>query len=253
MSKYHRIRWTESDSQELAKAVRNFNAKVSRLNKKNPQMKSVLPEKITIGQLKEIINTRQDLKREINTLKRFSKRGAEEIVDVPGTDYNLKITKWQRTEINRRVGIINRRRKKRLDEIQETEVESRGEKLGYTRGQIGMGKAEEVSLSPMNAFTRRMVQSDLKFKWLSVLTQSQSDYFDKRDFQLRDNFINTLKENYNVNDIKDVIKAIEEMDIKDFLNEFNKDPEAFEWAYPDDPERYQGYVNALKSTWTPER
>ena len=105
----------------------------------------------------------------------------------------------------------------------------------------------------MNAFTRRMVQSDLKFKWLSVLTQSQSDYFDKRDFQLRENFINTLKENYNVNDIKDVINAIEKMDIKDFLNEFNKDPEAFEWAYPDDPERYEGYVNALKSTWTPER
>ena len=253
MSKYHRIRWTESDSQELAKAVRNFNAKVTRLNKKNPQMKSVLPEKITVAQLKEIINTRQDLKREINTLKRFSKRGAEEIVDVPGTDYNLKITKWQRSEINRRVGIINRRRKKRLDEIQATEVESRGEKLGYTRGQIGMGKAEEVSLSPMKAFTRRMVQSDIKFKWLSVLTQSQSDYFDKRDFQLRENFINTLKENYNVNDIKDVINAIEKMDIKDFLNEFNKDPEAFEWAYPDDPERYEGYVNALKSTWTPER
>ena len=69
-------------------------------------------------QLKDLINTRQDLNREINALRRFSKRGNEEIVIIPNTDYNVKTTKWQRTEMNRRVGYINRRRQKRLEEMQ---------------------------------------------------------------------------------------------------------------------------------------
>ena len=107
MSKQNRINWRDSDKQELKRAVKNFNAKIKRLEKKNPSNKNVLPEKVSVAQMQELINTRQDLNREINALKRFTKRGAEEIVDVPGTDYNLKITKWQRTEMNRRAAIIN--------------------------------------------------------------------------------------------------------------------------------------------------
>ena len=37
MSKYHKIRWNESDDQELKRVVRNFNAKLKRLEKKDPQ------------------------------------------------------------------------------------------------------------------------------------------------------------------------------------------------------------------------
>ena len=254
MSKYHKIRWSSSDEKELAKVVRNFNAKVNRLAKKNPQLKNVLPTKTSVGQMKELISTRQDLKREINALKRFSKRGAETIVIVDGTDYNLKTTKWQRTEMNRRVGIINRKRKRRLEELQSLEMTSRGEKLGYTKGQYGMGKAKEISLQPMNAFTRRMTQTDLKWKWKAILTESQSDYFDKKDYQVRENYIKGLEENYNPNDVKDIIKEIREMDIKDFLQRFEEEGGTMEFASgPPSEEGYGGYVRALKSTWKPRR
>lgn len=264
MSKQHKIRWTSTDNKEIARVVRNFNAKINRITKKNPQMKNVLPkfwdsetesftDKLTVRQVKELINTRQDLKRELNSLKRFSKKGAEQVVVISNNENNIQLTKWQKTEMNRRVANINRRRANRLELISETEVESRGQKLGYTRGQLGMGKIQELSLSPMNAFTRSMRHDDIKWKWRSILAQSQSDYFTRSDFRLRENFINTLLENYNMDDIKDVVEAIENMDIGDFLKEYYKDPEAFEWAYPDDPERYHGYVNALKTIWNPSR
>lgn len=253
MARYHRINWRESDTQELKRVVRNYNAKLTRLAKKNPQIENVLPEKVSVGQLKELINTRQDLKRELNALKRFSKRGAEEIVIVPDTDYNLKITKWQKTEMNRRIGIINRRRAKRLDEISNMEMTSRGESLGYKRSDLGMGKATEVSLKPMNAFTRRMSQSDLKWKWKGIMKESQSDYFTQKDYRLRDNYIKALQENYNVNDIQDIIDEINSMDIKEFLNKFEQEGGTLEFAYPPNKEQYEGYVNALKSTWKPER
>lgn len=253
MSRYHRINWRESDTQELKRVVRNYNAKITRLAKKNPQIKNVLPEKVSVGQLKELINTRQDLKRELNALKRFSKRGAEEIVVLPDTDYNLKITKWQKTEMNRRIGVINKRRKKRLEDISNIEMTSRGEKLGYKRGDIGMGKANEVSLRPMNAFTRSMNQSDLKWKWKNIMKESQSDYFTQKDYRLRENFIKALSENYNVNDINDVIESINSMDIKEFLNKFEEEGGNLEFAYPPNKEQYEAYVNALKTTWRPQR
>ena len=253
MSRYHKINWRESDTQELKRVVKNYNAKLKRLAKKNPQIENVLPEKVTVAQLKELINTRQDLKREINALKRFSKRGAEEIVTVPGTDYNLKITKWQKTEMNRRIGIINRRRTTRLEELSSLEMKSRGEKLGYTKDQFGMGKATEVSLKPMNAFTRRMSQSDLKWKWKNILKESQSDYFTKKDFRLRENYIKALRENYNYDDIIDVVDEIKSMDIKEFLNTFEEEGGTLEFAYPPNNEQYEGYLNALKATWKPER
>lgn len=253
MSRYHRINWRESDTKELKRVVRNYNAKITRLAKKNPQIENVLPQKVSVAQLKELINTRQDLKRELNALKRFSKRGAEEIVIVPDTDYNLKITKWQKTEMNRRIGIINRRRKKRLEELANLEMSSRGEKLGYTRSQLGMGKATEVSLNPMNAFTRRMSQSDLKWKWKNIMKESQSDYFTQKDFRLRDNYIKALEQNYNSNDIKDVINNISSMDIQEFLNKFEEEGGNMEFAYPPNQEQYEAYVNGLRATWNPSR
>ena len=86
MSKYHKIRWQDNDLKELQRVVRNYNAKVTRLKKKEPELyKNTLPQfydertdsftdKISVRQLKEIINTRQDLKRELNMLRRFSKK-----------------------------------------------------------------------------------------------------------------------------------------------------------------------------------
>ena len=248
MSKYHKIRWSKQDQEEISRVVRNFNSKISRLAKQNPEIASILPEKVSSRELKELINTRQDLKRELNALKRFSKRGSEEIVDVPNSEYGLKITHWQRTEMNRRIGVINRKRKMRLNELQNIEMTSRGESLGYTRGQLGMGKAEEVALQPMTAFYRTMGNMDLKKRWKSILTQSQSDYFTKRDYQVRDNYVTGLKQNYNEDEIKDIIDKIENMDIKDFLNIFNQEGGTFEFLYPNS-ELESEYISSLRTTW----
>lgn len=253
MSRRHNIRWNNSDVAELNRVVKNFNAKLNRLAKKNPQTKNVLPDKISAAQLKELINTRQDLKRELNALKRFSKRGAEEIIEVPENDYNLKITKWQKTEMNRRIAIINRRRKDRLERLANIEATSRGESLGYKRSDIGMGKATEISLSPMNAFTRRMNQRDLKMKWKGIMVESQSDYFTEKDYRLRDNYIKALTENFNINDVQDIIDEIMEMDINDFLHTFEQEGGNLESAYPPNTEQYLAYLSGLKATWKPER
>lgn len=284
MSKQHKIRWRESDLKELNRVVRNFNSKLARLEKKNPENAKYLPkfskttydeygnkmveftDRLSVNQLKELITTRRDLNREINALKRFSRRGAEEIITIPDTDYNIKVTKWQKTEMTRRVAIINRKRAARLEDISNTMVTDRGKETGYTRGDIGMGKIELNEVSKMNAFTPKMTQSDLKWKFKSIMSESQTDYFTDKDERLRQNYIKGIKEHYNYNDVKDIIEHIESMDMGEFLKIYYAEDISMEIGSPVgisknlkkssqqeyQQELYKGYENALRSAWLPK-
>lgn len=264
MSKQYKIRWSKSDNQELARVVRNYNAKVKRLaenperlrnetinelNISNETIKNALPELTSVKQLKSLINTRQDLKRELNTLKRFSEKGAEELTFTPDTKYNVIVTKWQRKEMGIRTAVINRRRNTRLEKLQATRMKSRGEDLGYTLGQIGMGRIEEVSLNPFNAFTPGMQQRDVKYKWRHILKESQSDYFDKQDYAVKENFLKGLRWNFDYKDVKDLIEHIEKMPIDEFLKKFNHEGGTFEWLYLPEYDEQQNAIRGMKDTY----
>lgn len=257
MSKRYKIRWRDDDEKLVAKTVKKYNAKIDYWAKKDPENKDALPEKISVKQLKELIETRQDLNREINSLERFSRRGAEKIVAVPNNDYNLTATKWQIEEYNRRNAIINRKRKQRAIDFQQIEMKQGGEGLGYTVGQFGMGKAEENALKQTTAFTPKMNRADFKMKWKHYLKESQSTYFEKIDEKFRQTYIEQLKLAYDENDISEVIEAIEEMDYKDFYNEIQAGggvKSELEWAYPSKPgtAEYTGYVEHLHEKWIPD-
>lgn len=255
MRKQYNIRWTDSDNQELSRVVKNFNAKISRLAKANPKNKNVLPEKVSVRQMRELIKTRQDLNRELNALKRFSQRGAEKIVKVPGNDYNLKTTKWQKEEMIRRIGVINRKRKQRLKEINELEVEleHKGKKLGYSKKHLGMDTEEKNSLKPMNAFSPKMTRNDLNYKFKHIINESQSSYWNARELLHKQNYIDSLLRNYPEQDIKDIIKKIEEMDYKEFRKIYDSDPNMMEWSYFQTKEQQEQYLNKIRSVWMPNK
>jgi hypothetical protein len=249
MSKRYNIRWSESDNQELKRAVKNFNAKISRLEKKYPEMKKALPDRVSVKQMKNLIETRQDLKRELNALRRFSKKGAEEFVTLDNNDYNLKVTKWQRQEIVRRVAIINRKRKKRHDELMAQEATYGGEGLGYTVGQIGMGKSDEVALRPMNAFTPKMTRTELKKKYSAVMKESQTMYWDKRELTLMNVYIETMLTNFNPEDVREIAIAIQELGFSEFYEKYNADQMKFAYFYHEDAEKYDGALEKLRKLW----
>lgn len=251
MSKQYNIRWSEADNQELARSVRNFNAKVKRLEEKYKGSDVIIPERVSVKEMRELVNTRRDLQRELKSLQRFTERGSEKVITVPNTDNNIQLTKWQKEEMSKRAGVINRKRTLRRKEHESKELENQGKSLGYTRGDIGMGKVEFNQLRPTSSFTKKMTKADVKAKFEHFMRESQSDYWNKRDILMRENFIKALEENFNPKDIKDVIENIRNMDIKDFKDKLLSNPEDFNTAYPPDEEQYQGYLTQLKSTWTP--
>ena len=251
MSKRYNIRWTDADSKELARVVKNFNAKISRLEKKNPQQKNALPERVSVKQIKDLVTTRNDLKRELNSLSRFSQKGAEKIVTAPDNYYNLQMTNWQKKEMTRRTAVINRKRDKRREMIADVDLTSRGKKVGYKKGNLGMGKADQVALEPMNAFTHKMTRADLRMKFKNILRESQEGYWMQREQLLKENYIKSLEQNFREKDIKDVIKKIDNMDFREFYKVFQAEGGNFEASYPPDAEQYEQYVSDLKSIWTP--
>ena len=253
MAKKYNIRWSDTDTKELSRAVKNFNAKVGRLEKKYAGMEVVLPEKVTVSEMKSIIGTRNDLKREISTLQRFTQRGSEKLVTTPNTETPMKITKWQVTEMNRRKGIINRTRRDRLEKLKEIQMTSAGKPLGYSVGEFGMTKAEELSLKDINAFTPKMTKYDVQHKYRALRSHSQSNYFTKSDQRLLNNYIGALEKTYGKEAVADIVKRIEEMDFNEFYSKFRSEPGAFEFAsdIPNDAD-IEAYLEQIKSTWMPE-
>lgn len=261
MSRQYNIKWREQDEKELRRVVRNFNDKLRRLVKNNPENKNILPQfynqnseqfesRLTVNMLKDLIQTRADYNRQLNMLKRFSRRGAEEIVDAPDNTYGSRTTKWQKQEMGRMAGIVNRRRQERLDKLNLVEMANSQGALGYTVGQMfGMGLASKNQLRPTKAFTPSQSQADIKQKFRGLITESKTKYHLDRDELLKDNYIRTLKENYKAKDIQDVINKIREMDSDTFILKFEAKGDAFEFAYPPDEEQYQNYLSELIGYW----
>lgn len=263
MPRQYNIRWREQDEKELRRVVRNFNDKLRRLVKKSPETANILPQywnestqqfenRLSVQQVKELIGTRQDYNRQLNMLKRFSRRGAERIVELP-SDYGARTTAWQKREQARLVQIINRRRNIRLETLNAVEMMNATGKLGYTLGQrFGMGLAEKNKLKPTKAFTRGQSQKDIKWKWRALQTEAKDTYYNERDDMLKQNYIRTLEENFDPTDIKQVIENIKGMPAEAFYLKFEAKGDAFEWAYPPKKgtEDYKNYVAELEGYWT---
>ena len=278
MSKLYNIRWTDADNKELRRVVKNYNAKITRLEKKADKiiststdsdaikdartLKNALPDKASVKDIKKLIATRNDLKRELNSLKRFSKKGSESLVVAPGNEYNTKILKWQRTEMNRRASIINRKRVARREQIENIEMKAGGENLGYTLSQIGMGSIAKNELRPINSFTPFMTRTDMKKKFDVLKNESSDLYWHNKEISLKENYIKEIEKNFNSEDITAVRDVINDMDFEDFYSVYLSDGASFENVYPrgqkgdkakgiEPDAEYMGYVEHLHTTWIP--
>ena len=256
MSRKYNIRWSAADDAELKRVVKNFNAKLTRLAKKDPQSAAALPERVSAAQLRDMIITRDDLNRELNALRRFTdpKRKLHELVDVPGNDYNLKITKWQKQEMNRRQAIVNQKRKRELERIADIDMKSRGKSLGYKKGDIGMGKAERIALDPVRAFTPSQNRRDLNRRFRQLRKESISTYWDVRNEIMRTNYIVEIERNFPESMVGDIVERIRNMDFDEFRRIFEaEDQKKFEFNYPQNKDEQEKNAKALRAIWIPKK
>lgn len=135
MPKSSKIRWRERDTQQLAKKVKNFNAKLTRLAKKNPALKEILPDKVSMKDLRGDITNRQEYNRVIKALSAFTEKGAEEVITGKS---GVTTTKWQLQQVRKAVALENRRRKKQADTLKTAPVMIGGKVYTNVRRMAGM-------------------------------------------------------------------------------------------------------------------
>lgn len=248
MAKQYNIRWNPNEPEQLRKAVRNFNAKVKRLEAKYEGVSGVvIPEKVSYKEMRKLIGTRGDLQRELKSLQSFTQRGSEELVRA-NTEDTIYLTKWQNKELKARAKRINKSRAERRDFLENQELIHKGEGLGYTRGAVGMGKTDALMLRPTSAFTPKMRKYEINEKMKHYRNESQSLYWKRRDALMVENYKKALTNSFNsrADDIKAKIDSMSIDEAKDIIL---SDPQEFNTAYPLTKDELNDYLKRLRIMW----
>lgn len=119
MAKQKLLKWTKEDERNLKKAVNDFNKKVKRLNETRKD-KSFIPSEIDYEASKDLITTRSELNRVLESLGRFKGKEAFKKVTLPSGD---SLTNWELQELRLQQEQAKRRIKKRMKEIERDRPE----------------------------------------------------------------------------------------------------------------------------------
>lgn len=161
MPRNYSIKWRERDLSELKRVIKNFNAKIARVLKKDPSAAVYLPQRVQFKEAKTSIETRADYNKYIKSLMRFSRKGSEKMVVGAG---GVVTTKWEKKEVGIKLGIVNQRRarlRKRLEPSTQ-------------KGTMGTIRERELDKKPFN-FEKKSQKDWEKFKE-SVEKQARSTY-----------------------------------------------------------------------------
>lgn len=195
------IRWKRGDYISLGRAVSQFNKKINELQQE--ENKLYLPSPMDYKKVKEEITTRKELKRIINSLKRFQQEDASELYE---TEAGEQLTKWEYRELKKQVARANRRLTKELKEL-EKPLEN-----GFSRIQMGSQREKEIK-AQIKRLNKLEEKTGFDFNRLkkSIRFQGSSDYMMKKSIVYRENYINEMEkyknfENYEK--LMDKLKSI---------------------------------------------
>ena len=209
MPRQSNIKWRTKDRQQLSKVVRQFNAKLTRTLRKHPELKPYLPERLTVQGLKEQIKTRNDFNREVNSAKRFLKKG----VEMPYTsESGIKTTEWERREIGIKVGVINRRKAR----------ERKAADVSTYKGT--MGSIRENNLLPKKYNIDKIRPSDWDKFVESVEKQVASTYSTEKQSRYKANYIKGVQNIFSPADAQAIISIVSRIPDEEFTQLFYDDP-----------------------------
>lgn len=251
MDRRNNIRWGDSDKKKLAIAVANYNRKRTRLKKAGISPEQ-LPPKVLTKDIRENVITRNDLKREISSLERFMKDGAEELVT---NKYGLTLTKYQVKEAQYMRDRINRYRKAEKERIGELEAKSRGETLGYKRSIMETIRMNE--LKPKQFNFENIEKRHWEARWENLKKQATPHYIMlERNIDTKDNYLKALENVFGDNEaINDLRELLDKVPIKKFIDTFYSDAQAdFDYVYDTQSNDYDEKVENVLNAWvTPEK
>lgn len=233
MQKRYNIKWRKTDEKELAKAVRKFNAKRTRLLKKVPELEEFLPPKASTKDIRKSVQTRRDLKNELNALERFMRKGAEKPIV---TKEGIKTTAYEKKEIAIKVRAINQRRAAEL------------KKAAPSTEKGTMGTIRENNLKPKKYDIDKIKKSDWKKFVESVEKQSKDSYASDRYDRYKENFLKGLENAFGEKG-SELIEIAKQIDAETLTQMYYDDP-ILQIDFIYDPLEMQVKIDAMEEHLT---
>lgn len=232
MPRRNSIKWRQVDDKRLSNAVRNFNSKIRRLLKKNPELSEVLPSSQSVKNIKRDIKTRAEYNSYLRSLQSFTKRGAEKLV----TNRNgVVLTKYELSEIRKRVRRINKQRAKEV--IIADPSPYRG----------NMGSIQEYNLRPKKFDWANIDKKNFPSFRKSVYHQSRFSYSDDKLRALKENYIKGLYAVFN-SGADDIVAILEQIPEDKFKENLYRNPLlTVEFIY--DPIESEMKAQAIHDNW----
>lgn len=209
----------------INKVVRNYNAKINRLQKLNPSLS--LPSKINAKTIREASRNRQELLRNLNKLRRFSKRGAEDTLILPSGEL---ISKYELNELKRESARLKRNMTRRINELAMTKPKVAGIVQDYTYAEMG-----DMHLNNLIAKRNALKGLDKKLgtttsikEYMKFLEKTRN----KQNYQIsifKNNYLDKMlfSQAYFIGYDQEKIKVIKEklntLSDKDFLKAFDNE------------------------------
>lgn len=219
------IRYDSDYNQKISRVVSNFNRKVRRLEKEEHRL---LPSPVKVSDIKEKFTDRRDLNKYLNDLKRFSKRGSEEIITVKGKEYSKYQIELFRTNLRRQ-----------RDDLRREIARAEGIKHRYPM---------QHNIYLQNLKNR---QEKLTWAWQELLDTEFSTTADRyiRNAETFDNYLETLFQDayqvgYDPEKLEYIKKKLLELTPSEFMKVLSDTPEIqFVFDYYHSLTRQAGITN----------
>lgn len=232
-----KIRFTEKDAARLSQTIRNFNAKIDRIAKRDPAAAAYLPQKQSVRAIKNEIKSghvaRADFNREIKSMTRFSRKGVEAAIK---SETGLVMTKWEKRETQIKVNIINARRRREANAIQ-------------SRPTFGAhNKTDLKNLAP-KPFDTNSIQPGREWRMYvdSVEKQVSSRYLLEQQQAYKDKYLKAIARQLGLSG-KALYEYVSQLDPKEISDAMYEDPLLkIEYAY--DPAAADIIADATMEKW----
>lgn len=229
-----KVRYTKKLNQDIYDTLRRYNNKIDRLRRKSADY--ILPQKMTKEDLMESSYTTKELRRQLNNLSKFNKRGAETTYKTPG---GYSISKYEYNYLRQEQRRVKKKLEKEIERYQTEAPTVFGKKEGFTFAQMGDStylnlKAKRASLE--KDISRMSKEELMQYRNILYKLGKNRDYLAEG---FRDNYMEILTDlgyftGYDQEKLKFLKEKLMTLDPEEFykLYQMDKSIKALRDYYP---------------------